>query len=181
MAVDKRGRKLPKGIRQRGSKFEGRFMYKGMTYIVHASTVTKVQKEITELKYKLEHGYFVTREKVILDEWFKVWLEEYKKNRVKIGTYTSYEKYYRFCIHERMGEMFLTDIRGVDVQKFYNDLVKDGYALSPCSEISSPTCSSLTLTRNGVNTLTIATQISVPTTATAIVIIIPTICATNKW
>ena len=29
-----------------------------------------------------------------------------------------------------MGEMFLTDIRGVDVQKFYNDLVKDGYALS---------------------------------------------------
>ena len=39
--------------------------------------------------------------------------------------------------------------------------MKDGYALSPCSEISSPTCSSLTLTRNGVNTLTIATQISV--------------------
>lgn len=33
MAKDKRGRKLPKGIRQRGSKFEGRFMYKGMTYI----------------------------------------------------------------------------------------------------------------------------------------------------
>lgn len=130
MAKDKRGRKLPKGIRQRGSKFEGRFMYKGMTYIVHASTVTKVQKEITELKYKLEHGCFVGREKVILDEWFKVWLEEYKKNRVKIGTYTSYEKYYRFCIHERMGEMSLTDIRGVDVQKFYNDLVKDGYALS---------------------------------------------------
>ena len=59
-----------------------------------------------------------------------MWLEEYKKNRVKIGTYTSYEKYYQFCIHERMGEMFLTDIRGVDVQKFYNDLVKDGYALS---------------------------------------------------
>ena len=101
-----------------------------LTYIVHASTVTKVQKEITELKYKLEHGCFVGREKVILDEWFKVWLEEYKKNRVKIGTYTSYEKYYRFCIHERMGEMSLTDIRGVDVQKFYNDLVKDGYALS---------------------------------------------------
>ena len=28
MAVDKRGRKLPKGIRQRSDGFEGRFMYK---------------------------------------------------------------------------------------------------------------------------------------------------------
>ena len=130
MAVDKRGRKLPKGIRQKKDEFEGRFMYAGQRYSVYGKTVTEVQKKITDLKYKLEHGLFVSREKVILDEWFKVWLEEYKKNRVKIGTYTSYEKYYQFCIHERMGEMFLTDIRGVDVQKFYNDLVKDGYALS---------------------------------------------------
>ncbi len=29
MAVDKRGRKLPKGIRQRYNDFEGRFMYQG--------------------------------------------------------------------------------------------------------------------------------------------------------
>lgn len=29
MAVDKRGRKLPKGIRQRYDDFEGRFMYQG--------------------------------------------------------------------------------------------------------------------------------------------------------
>ena len=54
MAIDKRGRKLPKGIRQRGNTFEGRFMYKGVSYTVQASTITKTQKEMTDLKYKLE-------------------------------------------------------------------------------------------------------------------------------
>lgn len=130
MAVDKRGRKLPKGIRQRGEEFEGRFMYKGQRYSVYGKNVTEVQKKITELKYKLEHGLFVSRERIILDEWFKVWLEEYKKNRIKIGTYTNYEKYYCSCISKNMGNMLLTDIKGIDVQKLYNSMVKEGYALS---------------------------------------------------
>ena len=95
MAIDKRGRKLPKGIRQRGNTFEGRFMYKGVSYTVQASTITKTQKEMTDLKYKLEHGLYVKKEKITLMEWYETWLEEYKKNRVKIGTYTSYEKYYK--------------------------------------------------------------------------------------
>lgn len=62
---------------------------------MHGNTITETQKYITELKYKLEHGIYVTKEKITLDEWYKIWLEEYKKNRVKIGTYTSYEKYYQ--------------------------------------------------------------------------------------
>ena len=48
---------------------------------------------MTDLKYKLEHGLYVKKEKITLMEWYETWLEEYKKNRVKIGTYTSYEKY----------------------------------------------------------------------------------------
>ncbi len=49
MAVDKRGRKLPKGIRQRYNEFEGRFMYKGKNYIVHGKTVTETQKAMVEM------------------------------------------------------------------------------------------------------------------------------------
>ena len=81
MAIDKRGRKLPKGIRQRGNTFEGRFMYKGVSYTVQASTITKTQKEMTDLKYKLEHGLYVKKEKITLMEWYETWLEEYKKNK----------------------------------------------------------------------------------------------------
>ena len=137
MAVDKRGRKLPKGIRQRGNTFEGRFMYSGTTYTVQGTTITKVQKDMTELKYKLEHGIYVAKDKITLDEWYKTWLKEYKKNRVKIGTYTSYEKYYQSIIKKRLGSRQISEIRGEHIQKLYNDLVKEGYALSSIKVVSA--------------------------------------------
>lgn len=137
MAVDKRGRKLPKGIRQRGNTFEGRFMYSGTTYTVQGTTITKVQKDMTELKYKLEHGIYVEKDKITLEEWYKTWLEEYKKNRVKIGTYTSYEKYYQSIIKKRLGSRQISEIRGEHIQKLYNDLVKEGYALSSIKVVSA--------------------------------------------
>ena len=34
MATDKKGRKLPKGIRQRYDEYEGRFMHEGQEYLV---------------------------------------------------------------------------------------------------------------------------------------------------
>lgn len=137
MAVDKRGRKLPKGIQQRYEGYEGRFMYQGKRYLVHGNTITETQKYITELKYKLEHGIYVTKEKITLDEWYKTWLEEYKKNRVKIGTYMSYEKYYQSIIKERLGSRQISELRGEHIQKLYNDLVKEGYALSSIKIVSA--------------------------------------------
>lgn len=137
MAVDKRGRKLPKGIQQRYEGFEGRFMYQGKRYLVHGKTVTETQKIMTELKYKLEHGLYVSTKKITLDEWYTTWLEEYKKNRVKIGTYNSYNKYYRSTIMNRLGGKSIGDIRGEHIQKLYNDLVKEGYAVSSIKIISA--------------------------------------------
>lgn len=137
MAVDKRGRKLPKGIRQRYEDFEGRFMYQEKRYLVHGKTVTETQKAMTEHKYKLEHGLYVEKKKMTFDEWYNTWMKEYKENRVKIGTYTCYQKYYKSVIKKRFGNKLLTDIRGEHIQKFYNDLIRDGYALSTITVISA--------------------------------------------
>lgn len=137
MAVDRRGRKLPKGIRQRSDNYEGRFNYQYKEYVVHGRTITETQKAMTDLKYKLEHGLFVAKERITLDEWYRTWLEEYKKNRVKLGTYISYEKYYQSIIKNRMGSREITEIRGEHIQKLYNDLVKEGYALSSIKIVSA--------------------------------------------
>lgn len=136
MAIDKRGRKLPKGIRQRGSSYEGRITYNRKTYTVHGETVTKTQKNMTDLKYKLVHGTFVENTRMTLDEWFTTWLEEYKKNRVKIGTYSSYQSYYASLIHRPLGYMCISSIRGDNIQKLYNDLTEAGYALSTIKIVS---------------------------------------------
>ena len=137
MAKDKRGRKLPKGIQQRYEGFEGRFMYQGKRYLVHGKTVTETQKLMTELKYKIEHGLYVSAKKITLNEWYTTWLEEYKKNRVKIGTYNSYDKYYQSTIKSRIGSRNIGEIRGEHIQKLYNDLVKEGYAVSSIKIVSA--------------------------------------------
>lgn len=128
MAVDKRGRKLPKGIQQRYNEFEGRFMYKGERYLVHGRTVTETQKAMTELKYKLEHGLFVEKKKITLNDWFYIWMEQYKKNQVKIGTFIRYQKSYESIVKNRIGNKMITDIRGEHIQKLLNDLSDEGYS-----------------------------------------------------
>lgn len=137
MAVDKRGRKLPKGIRQRSDSFEGRFCYQYKEYVVHGRTITETQKAMNDLKYKLEHGIFVETQKVTLAEWYRTWMEQYKKNQVKIGTYTNYDKYFECAIKDRLGDKRITDIRGEHIQKLYNDLNKEGYALSSIKIIAA--------------------------------------------
>lgn len=137
MAVDKRGRKLPKGIQQRYDGYEARPMIKGKRYLVHGKTIAEVQQEVTELKYKLAHGLFVEKKKVTFEEWFNTWMQEYKEGRVKAGTLASYQKYYNGCIKQRFCSIYITDIRGEHIQKLYNDLAKEGYAISSIKIVSA--------------------------------------------
>lgn len=138
MAVDKNGKKLPPGIRQRNNgRYEGRIKYEYKSYSVYADTITEVKKLMRELRYKLEHGVFVEKEKITLNEWFNTWLEEYKKNRVKIGTYYTYQKQYDSTVRKTLGAKNIADIRGEHIQKYYNDLVKKGFAISTIKVISA--------------------------------------------
>ena len=61
------------------------------------------RKAMTELKYRLEHGLFVERKKITLNEWFDTWMEEYKNNQVKIGTCINYREYYKNNIKDVLG------------------------------------------------------------------------------
>ena len=125
------GRELPKGIRQRvNGRYEGRVKYNYTSYSVYGNTVTETKKKMTELRYKLEHGLFVEKKKITFGEWYKIWLQEYKKNRIKNSTYNSYEKYYNGTLKARFENKYISDIRGEHIQKLYNDLVNEGYALS---------------------------------------------------
>lgn len=137
MATDKRGRKLPKGIQQRYGRYEGRFMYQGINYLVHGETVTATQKAMEDLKYKLRHGIFVEKEKILFSEWYKTWMQEYKRNQIKASTYNSYEKYYKGSIEKVFAGKYLTDIRGEHIQKYYNDMVEKDYKLSSIKVISA--------------------------------------------
>lgn len=131
MALDKNGKTLPPGIRQRSNgKYEGRVQYEFDRYSVYADTLTELKKKMTDLRYRLEHGEFIASSKITLSEWFKTWIEQYKENQVKAGTIISYNDYFTYYIKESLGKKKLVDIRGEHIQKLYNDLVKKGLALS---------------------------------------------------
>lgn len=120
MAKDQRGRKLPKGIRQRTkSNYEGRVMYRGECYYVHGKTITETQQRINDLRYKLQNGGFIERNKKLYDEWFHIWISEYKKN-LKRGTVETYKIIYRTHLKDTFGNKYLSEIRGEHVQKLYN-------------------------------------------------------------
>ena len=74
---------------------------------------------------------------MVLSEWFITWMEQYKKNRVKAGTYYNYKKYFDSMIKGRLGDKKVSDIRGEHIQRFYNELEKEGYALSSIKIVSA--------------------------------------------
>ncbi|WP_395549217.1 MULTISPECIES: tyrosine-type recombinase/integrase [unclassified Lacrimispora] len=138
MAVDKNGKTLPPGIRQRSNgKYEGRVQFEFDRYSVYADTLTELKKKMNDLRYRLEHGEFIASAKITLNEWFKTWIEQYKENQVKAGTIISYNDYFTYYIKDSLGKKKLVDIRGEHIQKLYNDLVKKGLALSSIKIISA--------------------------------------------
>ena len=68
--------------------------------------------------------------KMLFDEWFRIWLNDYKKLRVKEGTFETYRQYYKSLVFPSFGEARLCDIRCSDLQRFFNNLAEKGYSLS---------------------------------------------------
>lgn len=48
---------------------------------------------IYDLRYEVEHGLYVKKQNLSLNAWFETWMLDYKKNTIKIGTYTIYENH----------------------------------------------------------------------------------------
>ena len=99
--------------------------------------MTETQKAMVDLKYKLEHGLFVEKNKITYEEWYKTWMLEYKRNRVKNTTYNEYQKYYNSMLKKFIGDKKLVDIRVDHIQKMYNEWVEKEYASSSIKVVSS--------------------------------------------
>lgn len=130
MATDKKGRKLPKGIRQRYDGYEGRFMHEGQEYLVHGATITETQKLMEDLRYKVRHGIIASSHKVIFSEWFNEWFEDYEKIKAKESTCNVYKNLYHLHLKKPLGKKKLCDIRAEHIQKLFNNMAENGCSIS---------------------------------------------------
>ncbi len=93
-------------------------------HYVYGKTQAEVKKK---LKSKQESKVIKSRP-YLLQEWIMEFLTRYKKNEIKITTLDSYMMVFRTHIKDSwLGKRKLEDVKAADLQKFYNDKMKEGY------------------------------------------------------
>lgn len=130
MAVDKNGKKLPRGISYRESddRYVGRFMYNFERFSVYGKTVKEAVKKLEQLKYEVKHNLYFKETDVTFDTWFDTWIKTYKKPSVKAGTIDLYVQSYHCYIRPKFGKRRLRDVRNDQIQEFYNSMGEKGYS-----------------------------------------------------
>lgn len=95
---------------------------------VTGKTQREVSQKLTALLKSVDDKTYTPPDKRTVSSWLDVWAAEYLGG-VKPRTADSYKSIIERHIKPSIGALRLVDLRGEDVQKFYNKLQKDG--LSP--------------------------------------------------
>lgn len=118
-------RKLPDGITLRSDgRYMARFVYQGERHVLYGKNVKALAKKMQDMKYELEHGFYCKESNVTVEDWFKVWIKEYKENTVKQGTIEAYGQNFELYIKPEFGNKKLSQIRAEHVQRLLNRLAE---------------------------------------------------------
>lgn len=94
-----------------------------------ASTQKACLEKMQAAAVEISSGAYIPPSKMTVAEWLDVWSKEYL-NSVKPRTVEAYGKNIRNYIVPALGSVRLSALSTVDVQKFYNALVRDGYTVT---------------------------------------------------
>ena len=121
------GKELGKGLRQRKDEYyEGRYVDRfGKLKFVYGRDLGDVRKKLSVAQAKTIEKRDVMKE-IVLDRWFDIWMDVYKRGAVKPNTLVNYEMMYRVHIKDALGNKKLTEITKSMVQMLINDLYKAG-------------------------------------------------------
>lgn len=83
-----------------------------------------------ERKEELWNELWQKEKTLTLDMWFEIWLKDYKQLTIKKGTEENYRRNYKSYIQPYLGKMDIHEIRGEHIQRLFNFLIGQGYAVS---------------------------------------------------
>ena len=90
----------------------------------------KTQKELLDkLHYKIDEyrdTELTEDSKMLLSEWLDKWISEYMTGTVRESTLRGYKKYVESYIKPALGEKQIAFLTTAQIQKFYNNLKKNG-------------------------------------------------------
>ena len=120
-------KKLPKGITLRKDGiYVGRFTFRGERKVFYDTDIKKLEKKMSDAKYEMEHGTYRRPEKMTYEEWFQIWINDYKKNDVKDGTIDLYKVCYESYIKPFLARLKLSEINGTDIDRVFQKMANKG-------------------------------------------------------
>lgn len=120
---------LPPGITLRkDGRYQARYTFEGKRYTIYGQSLKDVQKKLRNAKYEMDHGIFAKPDKVTVDSWFKVWMEEYQEHRLRENTQVITRSMCDHHIGSNIGKMKLQNIRTEHIQMIFNKMERSGYA-----------------------------------------------------
>ncbi len=121
--------KLPKGITLRkDGLYMGRFKYQNETYTIYGKNAKRLEKQLAELRYEVEHGLKGKGDNMTLNAWFDVWLYDYKSKTVRESTMVRYTDQYNQYIKKELGLKRLSQFKPIILQRHFNQMAAADYS-----------------------------------------------------
>lgn len=127
---------LPTGITLRkDGRYMWRFKYNGLTYSGYTKKLKDAEKQMRDKRYEVEHGLYSKEKNIILDAWFKEWIDTYKAADCKESTLDFYRNTYDRYIKPVFGRRKIKTLKAEQIQRFTNEKAKN-YSKSIASTIN---------------------------------------------
>lgn len=128
-------------IRQRADgKWEGRVTVgiddegKQKRKSVYGSTKSEVRQKITAILTDLDTNDYIPDNRMSVGEWLETWVSDYLVD-VKDTTKKKYETDIRVHLIPALGKIKLQDLKAIDIQSYYNKLLRKGKAAKSIKNI----------------------------------------------
>ena len=91
----------------------------------YGKTKKEVDLKLQEYKLKLNAGDLPTDDKITFQQWYYIWLFDFRKNDLKPSTFEKYYGIYsNYILNTDLGKMKLIDIRAAHIQRYFNSLLE---------------------------------------------------------
>lgn len=125
MGKDLKGKELGLGLSQRkDGRYSAKFTKKnGNRSEKTFSKVTEAREWLSEQKYL---DSTIGTGDMLVDDWYKFWISNYKEGIVADNTTKNYKNRYNANIKKEIGNMKLCDVKQLHCQRIMNDMFENG-------------------------------------------------------
>jgi len=98
------------------------FTFDGKRYSVRSKSPDLLYEKIAQIKQDLKNGTKAVNGNTLVQQWAYEWLETYKKNSVRQGSYERFKRNINNILLPEVGNMRIKDIQQVHLQRILNSL-----------------------------------------------------------